>query len=71
MIKYERGRHKCPRRGCKVSVSNRLYACPADWQALSEHAQRAIRDTNGLHVLDARRRAAFHVASAEWESLQT
>ena len=62
----DRTKHKCPRPGCDVQVSNRLFACPSDWAALPERVKAQIYATSRMHVLEPRRREAFRAAEQAW-----
>ncbi len=66
VIKYEQGKHKCPRHGCDRQVPNAMFACPDDWRALSRLAKAKIVATARRNVLDPRRREAFRAAEEAW-----
>jgi hypothetical protein len=59
--------HRCPRRGCRVTVPNHLFACRAHWYALSKPTRDLIWATSHLPVFDEERQAAFRAADEDWE----
>lgn len=65
----ELGKHRCPRRTCKLVVSDRLFCCYNDWYALSSRARTAIGATANLSLLAAERRAAVQMSVTEWERI--
>lgn len=58
--------HRCPRKGCTATVSNRLFACYDDWRALTRETQREIHRTARMSVLSTPRRNAFQMAYDDW-----
>lgn len=62
--------HRCPRRGCTVVVSVRLFACLADWNALPRPVQDAIRRTSRMNLLSEPRREAIIAARVAWDKIK-
>jgi len=57
--------HTCPRRTCTVTVPDHLFACRADWFALSKSVQAAIYATSGKGFT-RERIDAIKAAREEW-----
>jgi hypothetical protein len=58
----------CPRPGCEERISPRLFACRADWFALSRPVRAAIWATVGMQGTQERE-AAEQAAQEEWADL--
>lgn len=63
------GTHECPRSGCTKRVDDVMFACRADWFALSLVVRREILVTKRLSLVDPRRRAAIQLAHDAWAKL--
>lgn len=61
--------HRCPRRTCGAVVPNALFACAADWAALSRSVQQQIYRTAEMGLLSIPRRQAIQAAIDEWKRL--
>jgi hypothetical protein len=58
--------HKCPKTGCPVSVSNRLFACGPHWAELTQEVKAEIYRTVRLPLLNPVRLAAIQAAREDW-----
>jgi hypothetical protein len=65
----DRLRHNCPRKGCRVNVSNVLFCCADHWWELSNDARSRIRATANMGLLSLPRRNAITTAFNEWKAL--
>jgi len=60
------GNHYCPRVGCSRVISNRFFACLADWHALPGNLQRRVYATASLSIAHPLRQEVFADARQAW-----
>lgn len=66
---HDSGRHRCPRKGCDETVSNRIFCCAKDWYLLPLAVREEIGRTARAPLASPQRRIAIARAMEAWSKL--